>query len=95
MKNIQIKSCEELAISFANLANMAHMDKNSNFQIPVIESLSFVKILTYQKDLWDISANVKNFFVLFATQSFSNFRYHRTAFHRTFCASLPICCRLQ
>jgi hypothetical protein len=39
---------------------MAHMDKNSNFQIPVIESLSFVKILTYQKDLWDISANVKS-----------------------------------
>ena len=53
-------SCQDSAIFFANLANMAHMDKNSNFQIPVIESLSFVKILTYQKDLWDISANVKS-----------------------------------
>ena len=38
-----------------------------------IKSLYFGKISTYHQELWDISANLTNYFELFATHSFTNF----------------------
>ena len=39
----------------------------------IVKSLSFGKIPKYHQNLWDISANVNNYFGLFATHSFKKF----------------------
>ena len=41
-----------------------------NFQIYGVKSLSFGKIPTYHQYLWVISANINNYFGLFATHFF-------------------------
>ena len=45
MKNIQIKSCEELAISFANLANMAHIRQNYAIFLYISTKINLKKVI--------------------------------------------------
>ena len=70
-------SCEELAI-FANLAYMAHVRKNIQIKFWYVYNpcllAKYLHTIKTNQGLWDISANVKIFFGLFATYSLANFK---------------------